>query len=415
MGIAAGADASQLDDCMDLTTTVEHRFCRTPDGSVWTHGAFGYGFFAEYLCVFSSVEVVARVLDVGRIEGAWRRADGEGVSFIGVPYYIGPWQCGLNLRAINRLVKSAPISDKAVLLRVPSHIAWVLHPVLVACGHPYGLEVVGDPYEVFASPSNGGPLRPLWRWWFPRQLRRQCARASACAYVSKRVLPDRYPAPRSAFRAFYSDVMLPEDAYVSAPKPVRNPAEHFRAVAVGSLENLCKAPDVLIDAAGICVSAGLDLEVEFVGSGRCQPRLEGRSAKLGLTGHVEFVGSVPGPQAVRAYLDEADLFVLPSRAEATPRALLEAMARGLPCIGSTVGAMPELLSPCDLVPPNDPVALANKIREVMLNPDLRSSMATRNLAAARRYRLELMRRRRAEFLSRLQDETKAWICRQRHN
>jgi glycosyltransferase involved in cell wall biosynthesis len=184
---------------------------------------------------------------------------------------------------------------------------------------------------------------------------------------------------------------------------------------VGSLENLCKASDVLIDAAGICVSAGLDIELKIVGTGRYQPWLEGRSARLGLTGHVEFVGCVPGPQAVRAYLDEADLFVLPSRADATPRALLEAMARGLPAIGSTVGAMPELLSPCDLVPPNDPVALANKIREVILNPDLRRSMAARNLSSARQYRLELVRRPRAEFLSRLQDETKRWMCRQRHN
>jgi len=400
---------------MVLTTTVEHRFCRTPDGAVWTHGAFDHGFFAEYLSVFSSLKVVARVLDVGRIDDAWRRADGEGVAFIGVPHYIGPWQYGLNLRAINRLVKSAPVSDKAVLLRVPSHIAGVLQPALVKSGHPYGLEVVGDPYEVFAPLSNRGLLQPVWRWWFPRQLRRQCARASACAYVSKAVLPDRYPASRSAFRTIYSDVMLPEDAYASTPRNARNPAERFRVVTVGSLENLCKAPDVLIDAAGICVSAGLDLELKFVGTGRCQPWLERRSAKLGLNGHVEFVGSVPGPQAVRAYLDEADLFVLPSRAEATPRALLEAMARGLPSIGSTVGAMPELLSPCDLVPPNDPMALANKLRKVMMNPNLRSSMAARNLNRARQYRLELMRCHRAKFLSRLQDETKAWIHRQSYS
>src|SRR5271157_2253345 len=111
---------------MDLAVTVEQRFCRTPDGVVWSRGAFDYGFFAEYLSAFSSIEVVARVLDVAQVDATWRRADGEAVSFVGVPYYVGPWQYGLKLRAINRLVKSVPVSGKAVILRVPSPIAGVL-------------------------------------------------------------------------------------------------------------------------------------------------------------------------------------------------------------------------------------------------------------------------------------------------
>ena len=62
---------------------------------------------------------------------------------------------------------------------------------------------------------------------------------------------------------------------------------------------------------------------------------------------------------VTEQLDAADVFVLPSRQEGLPRAMIEAMARSLPCVGSDVGGISELI-PDWVVPPNDPQALALK-------------------------------------------------------
>ena len=64
-----------------------------------------------------------------------------------------------------------------------------------------------------------------------------------------------------------------------------------------------------------------------------------------LRDRVRFRGQLTTPVDVRAELDRADLFVLPSRQEGLPRAMIEAMARALPCIGSSVGGIPELLQP----------------------------------------------------------------------
>jgi len=66
-----------------------------------------------------------------------------------------------------------------------------------------------------------------------------------------------------------------------------------------------------------------------------------------------------------------------------PRAMIEAMARGLPCIGSAVGGIPELLSSEDLVSRGDAGALALKIMEVVSQPDRMTRMSDEQILPRR--------------------------------
>jgi len=132
-------------------------------------------------------------------------------------------------------------------------------------------------------------------------------------------------------------------------------------------------------------------------------------AELGLAERVCFLGQLPGGETVRAQLDWADLFVLPSRTDALPRAMIEAMARGLPCIGTTVGGIPELL-PCeDMVPSNDAGALARKIQEVASDPMRMIRMSARNIEKAKEYREEILHERRVSFYKHVRRSTEAWL------
>ena len=157
-----------------------------------------------------------------------------------------------------------------------------------------------------------------------------------------------------------------------------------------------------------CVHQGQELDLILIGSGRCRAGLEARAAALGLGERVRFCDQLPSGEAVREQLDQADLFVLPSRAEGAPRAMIEAMARGLPCIGSTVGGVPELLAPDDLVPPGDVRVLAGKIRKVLSDSECLARMSKRNLEKAREYRQEILRQRRDEFYRYLLRRTERW-------
>jgi glycosyltransferase involved in cell wall biosynthesis len=203
--------------------------------------------------------------------------------------------------------------------------------------------------------------------------------------------------------------VLGDEAFVSLPRSPRGSTSALKLVTVGSLEQLYKAPDVLIDAVAECLREGMDIELAIIGDGKHRTELETHAKAVGLARHVRFLGQLTAGNAVRAQLDRADLFVLPSRTEGLPRAMVEAMARGLPCVGSTMGGIPELLAPEDMVPPGDVAALAQKIREVVSDTGRMARMSTRNLEKAREYREEILRERRVSFYEQLKEETLVWL------
>jgi glycosyltransferase involved in cell wall biosynthesis len=301
------------------------------------------------------------------------------------------------------------VSDAdAIILRVSSHVAACLESTL-APGRPFGLEVVGDPYEVFSPGSIGHPLRPFLRWWFTRTMKRECGKAAAVAYVTAGALQERYQANGDAFKTSYSSIELLEEAFAAAPRQWERPPCPIRIIAVGSMEQMYKGFDVLIDAVGRCLRKGLDLELELVGDGRFRSTLEGHVRVHGIERKVTFAGRVSSGAAIREHLDRAHLFVLPSKTEGLPRAMVEAMAWGLPCIGSAVGGIPELLSPEDLVDRGDVVALANKIVEVVSQPGRLARMSETNLARARNFHDSVLRPKRRLFLEHVHKTTEEWI------
>lgn len=393
---------------MDLVVTLECRFARTPDGKVWQQTQFPYRFWARYLEVFDRVKVVGRIRDEATVPGNWMRCDGEGVSFVAVPYYVGPFQYLLKARQVVRAVRNAVGPGDAVIMRVSSNLAQCLEPRLRATGHPFGVEVVSDPYDALAPGANKNLLRPFFRYWLTRKLREHCRRAVTAAYVTREALQRRYPCPNRMVGV--SDAQLDPSSFVSAPRPPRVDGGPLRLIHVGMLDQLYKAQDILIEAVALNIKEGLDLRLALVGDGRCRPGLERRVAELGLQERICFLGSLTSGATVCGQLDQADLFVLPSRQEGLPRAMLEAMARALPCIGSTVGGIPELLPPEDLVPPHDVSALARKIGEVAADPERLARMSARNLAQVQQYREEALREQRLAFYRYVREKTGEWLA-----
>ncbi len=393
---------------MKLITSLEMRFDRTPHGEVWTQAAFAYPQMTHFLDKFEALQVMARVRDVVSVPADWVRADGPSITYVPLPYFVGPRQYLSKAGEIRQIARETIGENDAVILHIPSQIATLIESVLQQRHHPYGVRVIGNPYDVFAPGTVDHPLRRFFRWRFTRNQQRQCQEACAAAYVTEYSLQQRYPPGSETLSTFFSISHLTDESFVAESRPLRRDGHPFHIVTVGSLEQLYKGTDVLINAMNAVVKAGLQLELSVIGDGKFRPQLEDQTRSLGLSNVVHFLGQLTAGQAVRDQLDQADLFILPSRTEGLPRAIIEAMARALPCIGSTAGGIPELLLPEDLVPPDDAKALADKIYEVLSSPERMSRMSARNLAEARKYHMDELAQRRNAFYQHVKDATLGW-------
>jgi glycosyltransferase involved in cell wall biosynthesis len=392
-----------------LLVVSEQRFLESGDRRVRTRSAFSYGFWSRYLETFDQVTVAARVSADGGDSSSIAAANGDRVHFCRLPGYVGPLAFLGSLPRLRRRLAAAFHVGDAVIVRAFSPISLQLLPRLRRCSYPYGVELVSDPHDAFAPRAVRHPFRSLFRAWFSRSLRRQCQEACAVAYVTQERLQRRYPSRETSFSTHYSSIDLQEGHFAHTPRPPAVPRTNATLLFVGSLAQMYKGPDVLLSALADCRRRGLDIALTLVGDGRHRAELERLAARLGVSSHTRFEGEIPAGDAVRRALDGADLFVLPSRSEGLPRAMVEAMARGVPCIGTTVGGIPELLDAEDLVPPDDANSLSRKIGEVLTDPPRLARMSARNLLRSRSFAEAEIQPRRKSFYEEVARRTESWL------
>jgi glycosyltransferase involved in cell wall biosynthesis len=138
---------------------------------------------------------------------------------------------------------------------------------------------------------------------------------------------------------------------------------------VGSLIKI-KGVNYLIESLPQVVQQFPDYRLVIIGDGPELPFLKSLGEKLGITQAIVFMGSQT-PAQVQAWMQQAKLLVLPSLEEGLGVVLLEALACGTPCVGTSVGGIPDVITPevGRLVPPADPAALAEAILRVLAEPD----------------------------------------------
>jgi glycosyltransferase involved in cell wall biosynthesis len=259
---------------------------------------------------------------------------------------------------------------------------------------PWHLEMAT---ELRAKPLRA-PLRALYRpyvdllcrglrWW-QGQVMRRCDRVTVLSEHSRRQIAAIFP-------------FVPPAHIVRIPDGVDR--ERFRPAAdraaVRTRLGLPLAATILLTVRRLVPRMGLenllqavaqlragldDLYLVVGGRGRLEGDLRALAERLGIAGQIRFTGFIPD-QDLPAYYQAADLFVLPTLAlENFGLIILEALAAGLPVVGTPVDAIPEILGPCDprfLAPATDAAALAKGIH--------------RGLAIARQEGAELGERCRA--------------------
>ncbi len=134
-----------------------------------------------------------------------------------------------------------------------------------------------------------------------------------------------------------------------------------------------KGHRILLEALAPLIAEGIELTCILIGDGPERGALEALSARLGISGQVRFLGA-QAHHATLAEVAKADVFVLASFAEGLPVALMEAMALEVPCVSTTIAAIPELIRDGEnglLVSPSNAEALSSALRSVTKDRDLR--------------------------------------------
>ena len=260
-----------------------------------------------------------------------------------------------------------------------------------------GLRGLGYPVIVteHGDRPTGGDAAGAWSWrkWLWYRLRR-FSYPLAFAVVSVSHAIDRqfaWLSPRH--RAVIYNPFPPVENSASR----RAAPERQRLVSMGRLSH-DKGFDILLKAFGRIAGRFPDWQLVILGDGELRGELRRRSEELALGDQVVFAGAVSEPLAT---LQQAQLFVMPSRYEGFPNALGEAMSCGLPVIAADCPSRPsrarhpggvrELVRDgVDglLVPPEDPAALAHAMASLMADPEKRQRLASRAGEVAERFAFE---------------------------
>ena len=379
-----------------LLVTTEQHFQRY-SGQVYTDIAFPYEYWREYLDVFDEVKVVARVRDTEEFPEHLIRADGKGVSFVGLPDYCRPWQFAkVALWVLVRCFNVVRHSD-CILLRM-GNIAtcvWLCAKVL---RKSYAVELLGDPFEATIQARQAGSR--ILDWFFAKiihwmnflQARSACCASYVCKYLRQQYRT-KYPGREFVF----SDVLLPEELIALPGTQDSLKSRDPIIVSVGRLMPE-KGHKILVEAADrLRELRGDKWQIRIIGGGPEMKNLRKLVELRGLQDRVNLQGVVKWGLDLFKLLDDARLFVLPSLTEGMPRALIEAMAKGLPAIGSKVGGIIDLLDEEDLVKPGDVDMLAERINAVLDDVPRLERMSRRNFQKAMEYKSEIMRERKHLF------------------
>jgi len=160
---------------------------------------------------------------------------------------------------------------------------------------------------------------------------------------------------------------------------------------IGNTSNFyrTKGLDVLIDAIAILdKKSPPDFQLAILGKGKLQKDLEQQIARLNLGAKIRLLTNL---QRADIYLKAFNIFVLPSRKEGLPFALLEAMQAGLPIIATNVGGIPETLGDAGiLIPPDDSRALAKAISDLLSDQTKQKELSQKALLQSKLFTEEKM-------------------------
>lgn len=209
---------------------------------------------------------------------------------------------------------------------------------------------------------------------------------------------DTPPSPGTDVRWIFSTALSESQLAALLPTTRARPALAPQIITVARQE-AGKGTDVLIEAMPTLLRSHQDIRLHVVGDGTLRERNQALARDMGVLDRVVFHGSLPHNRVV-GLLQEADIFCLPTSGEGFPKAVVEAMACGLPVVTSAVSVLPALVADAGcVVHENTAEKIASAIEWCLQDTERYARMSAAAHRIARQYSLEAWRDRIGQLLN----------------
>lgn len=351
--------------------------------------------FERYFSVAEQLVVATRVYPM---DTSWRDTHNEAITLRNLTFMDAPNLMSIkgmlfDRRAFKKSLKREIETTDLVFIR-GGETGNIAGDICRELKKPYLVECGGCSWESFWYHSLAGKLIAPRMEWKQRQLVKH---AAFVVYVTDRFLQQRYPT-EGKHTGISNVVLAPLDDAVLAKRLNKIQREWKNVPHVigttAAVDVRYKGHEFVIRALAQLKKEGYALRYEMVGGGT-PAFLKNLAQELGVENEVAFLGEKTHEE-VLAWLDTVDIYAQPSRQEGLPRALIEAMSRACPAIGSKTAGIPELLQPQVIFNNCDVAAIAGIIRAIIgeEEPYAPQKLAADNFHAAKGFEGSLLAEKR---------------------
>lgn len=375
----------------------DHIFKRQA-GYFFSSGGLPKSIWSRYTSVLDNITVVAR--DGGGLEyeeKGFTLSSADGVRFHLLPNISDFKSFLLGNKGVSQAARNLVGQHDAVIARLPSRLGSLFITEAIRQNKPYAIEVVGCPWD--ALWNYGGLKGKMFAPYAALELKKLVKSSRFTLYVTDRFLQSRYPAHKNAVTTSCSNVEISSVQKDVLTRRLENIANKVpgHTIVFGQIANYSSKYKGIEVAIKALKKANLPNWVfKVLGSG--DPSFYKNIAEeLDVADKVHFVGSLPSGGPVFDWLDSIDIYLHPSFQEGLPRALIEAMSRGVPALATKIAGIPELLNDSEMIVPGDHDALAEKILILSNDKNMQVTLAQKNFDTAKGYYKEILEARRMSF------------------
>jgi len=365
--------------------------------------------FERYLKVAEVLFILIRTihLDISYKDAKLHEVKLDRLKIIECPNLNTPKGLLLEKNNVNKFIVEYLKKTDLIFARMPSIISNMVLKWAIKMKKPYLVEVGGCAWDSYVNHSFLGKCIAPKLYYDEKKYVRK---ADFAVYVTEKWLQKRYPNKNTC--EFCSNVFLSsfsDETLVRRLKKIKkNNADHVFVIGTAAAVNVkYKGQEYIIKAISKLNKQGYNFEYELAGAGDNQ-YLSLIAEKYGVLDKVHFKGLLLHDE-VMEWLDCIDIYAQPSKQEGLPRALIEAMSRACPSIGSTTAGIPELLESNQVFKPND-INHICQILKTITEPEEMQKQAKNNYEKSKEYDSLIIEKRRTDIFGKYAKQVKLRRC-----